>query len=103
MRLAELARPLLGLDWQVVRYESLVEELAPQLRIICDYLGLDWVDNLGDFAVRAQAREHATPSTAQLARGLDSSGIGHWRHYRAALEPVLPLLNPWVQRLGYPP
>jgi Flp pilus assembly protein TadD len=101
MRLAELARPLLGLDWQVVRYESLADELGPELRRICDYLNLEWVENLGDFAARAQVRERATPSTAQLARGLDSSGIGHWRHYRAALEPILPTLNPWVQRLGY--
>jgi tetratricopeptide (TPR) repeat protein len=102
MRTAELARPLLGLEWREVRYELLAQELEPQLRAICDYLGLEWVSNLGDFAERAQARERATPSTAQLAGGLNSSGIGHWRHYRAALEPILPVLEPWVQRLGYP-
>ena len=101
MRLAVLARPLLGLDWQAVRYESLVDELELQLRSICDYLELDWVENLGDFAARAQASERATPSTAQLARGLDSSGIGHWQHYRKELEPIMPTLSPWVERLGY--
>lgn len=102
MRVAELARPLLGLDWRDVRYESLARELDSELRGICEYLGLEWVANLGDFAVRAQTRERATPSTAQLARGLDTSGIGHWRHYRTALESILPVLEPWVQRLGYP-
>ena len=103
MRMAETAQPLLGLEWQVVQYETLVKDLEPQLCRICDYLQLEWVANLGDFAARAQVRERATPSTAQLARGLDSSGIGHWRHYRAKLEPVLPKLNPWVERLGYSP
>ena len=49
---------------------------------------------------RLPSGENATPSTAQLARGLDRSGIGHWQHYRAALEPVLPLLEPWVGRLA---
>jgi Tfp pilus assembly protein PilF len=101
MRLAEQARPLLGLQWRVVRYEDLVAELEPQLRAVCEYLGLEWVPNLGDFAARAQARERATPSTAQLARGLDKSGVGHWRHYRASLESVLPTLSPWAERLGY--
>jgi Sulfotransferase family len=102
MRVAELSRTLLGLEWREVRYETLASDLEAELRGICQYLGLEWVPNLGDFAVRAQAREHATPSTAQLARGLDTSGIGHWRHYRVALEPVLPILQPWVERLGYP-
>ena len=101
MRMAEQARPLLALDWQVVRYESLVDELAQQLRAICDFLGLEWVPELVDFSARAQARERATPSTAQLVRGLDRSGVGHWRHYHAALEPILPILGPWVRRLGY--
>ncbi len=101
MRLAELARPLLGLEWQVVRYEDLVEDFEKQLRGVCEAIGLDWVPNLADFASRAQARERATPSTAQLARGLDKSGVGHWRHYRSSLEPVMPVLNPWVERFGY--
>ncbi len=101
MSLAERARPLLGLEWHVVRYEDLVADLEAQLRAVCATLGLEWVPKLGDFAARAQARERATPSTAQLARGLDRSGVGHWRHYRFALEPILPTLDSWAERLGY--
>ena len=67
MRLADQAQPLLGLAWKSVHYESLIADFEPQLRAICDFIGLDWVANLGDFAARAQARERATPSTAQLA------------------------------------
>jgi tetratricopeptide (TPR) repeat protein len=101
MRLAEQARALPGLHWHEVRYESLVEDLDQQLRAICAYLDLEWVPRLADFASRAQVRERATPSTAQLVRGLDKSGVGHWRHYRAELAPILPQLEPWVERLGY--
>ena len=101
MRLAATARSLQGLDWHVVRYESVVDDLDQQLRIVCDYLGLAWAADLGNFAARAQARERATPSTAQRAGGLDRSDVGHWRHYQAALEPILPTINPWVQCLGY--
>ena len=56
---------------------------------------------MGDFAARAQAREHATPSTAQLARGLDRFRLRTLAALPLALEPVLPVLDPWVQRLGY--
>ena len=98
---AEVARPRLGLSWQMVRYESLVDDLPKHLHDICEFIGLEWVSDLDDFAARAQARERATPSTAQLARGLNRAGIGHWRHYNAALAPMLPMLEPWVQRLGY--
>jgi hypothetical protein len=55
-----------------------------------------------EFAGRVPGRERATPSIAQLARGLDASGVGHWQHYRAALEPVQGTLARWVARLGAP-
>jgi len=101
MRLADQCRGLAALKWMEVRYESLADDPERQLRAVCEYMDLDWVPNLTDFAARAQARESATPSTAQLARGLDRSGVGPWRHYQAALAPILPILQPWVERLEY--
>ena len=102
MGFAEQMQPSIGVNWHVVRYESLMADFAQQTRAICGFLGLEWVDGMDDFASRARAREHATPSTAQLARGLDRSGVAHWRHYSAPLEPILPTLSRWVERLGYP-
>lgn len=101
MGFAATLRPQLGLDWRVVRFESLVADLEEQTRAICEFLGLEPVAGMDDFAARVQAREHATPSTAQLARGLDRSGIDYWQHYRAQLEPILPMLRPWIERFGY--
>ena len=98
--LAWRARELLGLPWHEVRHEAVVEDFAGATREICGFLQVEWVEGLEDFAGRVQRREHSTPSTAQLARGLNASGIGHWRHYRAALEAVQPVLGPWVERLG---
>ena len=102
MAFADEVQPLFGVNWHVVRYESLMADFAQQMRAICGFLGLEWVDGMDDFASRARAREHATPSTAQLARGLDRSGLAHWRHYSAPLEPILPTLRRWVEHLGYP-
>ena len=101
LRLAELGRQQLGLRWQSVRYESVVDEMEQQLRGICSFLDLEWHPALTEFEARSQARERATPSTAQLARGLNRAGIGHWRNYESALAAVLPTLAPWAQQLGY--
>jgi tetratricopeptide (TPR) repeat protein len=102
MDFAHQVQPVLGLDWRVVRYECLVADLPHEMRKICEFLGLEWVPGMGDFAARVQAREHATPSTAQLARGLDRSGLEQWRNYLEPLRPILPVLERWVERLGYP-
>jgi len=101
MHFAAQVRPQLGLDWREVCYERLVGDLAGETRAICEFLGVEWVAGMGDFAARVQAREHATPSTAQLARGLDRSGIDQWKNYHAQLQPILAVIEPWVQRLGH--
>jgi tetratricopeptide (TPR) repeat protein len=101
MNFAGLVRPLFGPGWRVVRYESLVTDFERETRAICEFLNLESVEGMGDFAGRVQARERATPSTAQLARGLVPSAVDHWRNYSAPLQPILPALEPWVERLGY--
>ncbi|MHB8719947.1 MAG: tetratricopeptide repeat-containing sulfotransferase family protein [Steroidobacteraceae bacterium] len=102
MDFAAEVRPVLGLGWRDVRYESLVADLMLETREICAFLGLEPVAGMADFAARVQAREHATPSTAQLARGLERSGMEQWRNYQEPLRPILPVLERWVERLGYP-
>lgn len=102
MQFADQVRPLLGQSWHVVRYESLVTDFEHEMRAICEFLNLEGAAGMGDFAGRVQQRERATPSTAQLARGLVNSGLDTWRHYSVPLQPILPTLNPWVERLGYP-
>jgi hypothetical protein len=103
MGFAEKVRPLFKLEWRVVRYESLVDDLAAETRAICEFLGLESVGGMDDFAGRVQAREHATPSTAQLAQGLKRTGLEQWRHYESELNQVLPALRHWVNHFGYSP
>ena len=101
MRLSERYRELLPLPQQFVRYESLVDDFEATTREVCAFIGLDWNPNMADFAARARTRGISTPSAAQVARGLNREGKGTWRRYREQMAPVLPLLEPWVERFGY--
>ena len=100
MQIADLSRRTLGLAWREVRHEHVIANFVAEMRSVCDFLGIVWTDDMGLFAERVRQREHSTPSTAQLSRGLDRSGLGHWQHYAAPLSPVQEILEPWVARYG---
>lgn len=92
---------LLPIKVCLVRHEDVVTEFAREIKRICDFLGLEWHPGMGDFALRTKERPVLTPSTAQLVRGLNTEGIGHWRRYRPQLGGVMELLEPWVKRFYY--
>jgi tetratricopeptide (TPR) repeat protein len=103
MELSELYRGLLPLRQHIARYESLVDDFEGTAREACDFVGLEWDHGLFDFAAKARTRGIATPSAAQVARGLNREGQGTWRRYREQMAPVLPLVERWVERFGYEP
>lgn len=87
---------ILPLETCLVRHEDVVSAFTREMHRICEFLKLQWLPAMEDFAPRTRRREILTPSAAQLARGLDASGVGRWRRYRTQLEPVLPRLARWV-------
>ncbi|WP_293905679.1 tetratricopeptide repeat-containing sulfotransferase family protein [Phenylobacterium sp.] len=101
MRIAELVEPAMGPRTHVVRHEALVDGFDTVVGEVCAALGLPWVEAMRNFADQARDRAVATPSGAQLSRGLSAEGVGAWRRYRDQLAPVLPTLEPWVTRFGY--
>ncbi len=100
MRLADIYRAKIPLDLIEVRHEELVADFDAQTQRICTYIGIGWTSGMARFADGGRAV--VTPSAAQLAGGLNARGVGYWRNYRRELEPVLPILAPWVERFGYP-
>lgn len=101
MQLGERLGGELALESLVVRHESLVEDFDAVVREVCGFLDLAWTEALHGFAGRTQDRGIATPSGAQLARGLSTEGMGAWRRYAGQMAAVLPTLQPWVERFGY--
>lgn len=101
MRVLMACTRLLPLDICPVRHEDVVTGFASEMRSVCEFLGLAWDPAMEDFAPRTRDREALTPSTAQLAKGLNTQGVGHWLRYRTQLQPVLTQLAPWVKQFRY--
>ena len=86
----------------VVKYENLVEDVEAEVRPLFDFLGLEWRDQVLDHQRTAKARGLiTTASYSQVTEPIYKRASGRWTRYRENLEPVLPVLEPWVRRYGY--
>lgn len=101
MSLAEKLQPAMAANTLVVRHEGLIEDFDKAVGEVCDFLGLAWSDTMRDFADKARDRAVATPSGAQLSRGLSAEGVGAWRRYGDQLAATTPALAPWAAKFGY--
>lgn len=98
----ERCRDVLPLRVHIVRYEALVEDPEGEARTLLDFLGLPWDPAVLDHRSTARARGTiSTPSYSQVIRPIYREASGRWERYRAQMAPVLPILAPWAQRLGY--
>lgn len=89
--------PVNALD---VHYHRLVRDFEATTREICAFIGLEWSDAVLRFDRTARTRGVATASVSQVRRGL-YDGTRQWEPYARWLEPVLPILQPWIERFGY--
>jgi hypothetical protein len=94
----------LPLNSRTLVYEELVADPEAALRPLVAFLGIAWQDRLLDHRATAATRDAInTPSYSQVTQPLTRSASGRWRRYRAEIEPVLSILLPWAERLGYQP
>jgi tetratricopeptide (TPR) repeat protein len=98
----EKARELLQPTVHTIVYENIVADRDRELRPLLDFLGLEWNDRVLDHESTARGRAHIkTASYAQVVEPIYTRSAGRWLNYRKHLEPVLPVLRPWVEKFGY--
>jgi Flp pilus assembly protein TadD len=102
MRIGEWSRENLPLACHSHSYEKMVAAFSDQIDAVCKFVGIGWTDSMRDFAKSAAERDVASLSVPQVKRGLYAEGVGRWRHYAAQLEPVMPILAPWIKKFDYP-
>ena len=102
MELWSVYRQKLGIDVHVVKYEDLVQDLEGTCKPLIRFLGLEWDDNLHNYQKTALQRGSIhTPSYSQVIQPLYKQASGRWTNYRKQMEPVLPVLQPWIEAFGY--
>ena len=93
----------LTLNVRTVRYEDLVADPEATLRPVIEELALDWDERMLDHRATAKRRGPiANTSYNQVTEPLSAAPVLRWRRYEKELAPVLPVLLPWAERLGYP-
>jgi hypothetical protein len=96
------SRELLPLPVHTLVYEELISNPEQALRPLVDFLGLEWRSEILDHRSTARSRGAiGTPSYDQVTEPLSKAPSGRWRRYEKQLAPVLPVLLPWAERLGY--
>jgi hypothetical protein len=102
MRMFTASRETLPVSVHTLVYEELVTDPEAVLQPLIEFLGLEWRPELLDHRSTARARGAIiTPSYDQVVQPLTKAPSGRWRRYEKQLGPVLPILLPWAERLGY--
>ena len=92
----------LPLDVHRLHYEDLVGDFDGEIGRLLEFLGLEWDDSVRDYADRATRNPHvATPSYAQVTEPIYTRASGRWRRYADSLALVMPVLQPFIDDLGY--
>jgi tetratricopeptide (TPR) repeat protein len=96
------AETLLPLKVHRIRYERMVADLEGEMRSLLNFLGLLWDENVLDNQAAAAGRGHVrTASYSQVSEPIYKRAAGRWERYREQMAPVLPILAPWAEEMGY--
>lgn len=92
----------LALPVLTVRYEDLVEDIAGAMAPVCTFLDIEPASLSFEREARLGTRDRVrTSSYQQVAEPIYRRASGRWQRYRRHLEPLLPLLEPAMQRYRY--
>jgi tetratricopeptide (TPR) repeat protein len=85
-----------------IRYETLVGNFAAEVRGVMEFLQLPWDDRVLEPGAHARTKGFiSTPSYSQVVRPVTAKAVDRWRHYAPLVEPVIPIVQPLLDRLNY--
>ncbi len=84
-----------------IHYEHVVGDFETEIRGLVKFLDLDWDDRLLKYYEVNKGQRFNTPSYEMVAKPISSRAVGRWQNYADKLEPIVPVLNPWIKRFGY--
>jgi tetratricopeptide (TPR) repeat protein len=99
MNLVDHYRRELDLRYTQVRYEQIVDDQEPVVRQVLEFIGLPFESRC--LAFHENRRYARTASYAQVTERLYDRSRYRFRNYLQELQPVIPILEPVIERLGY--
>lgn len=100
LRLREILPP--G-QWREVRYEDCVEDLEGTIRGTLEWMGLPWTDEVLDYRDSLERNPTRSPTYADVRKPVHRNALARWRRYQKWIDPVMPVLAPVMERLGFQP
>ena len=101
MNLLKHYQSVLGLKFQVVRYEDMVTDLESEARKLVEFCGEEWDDTVLRYFEHARKRDVSTPSYSAIASPIYSKSLNRWHNYEQQLQPVLHILEPYIKEFNY--
>ena len=99
MDLVQKYRSEMALRYLPVRYEDMVTDQENTVRSVLDFIGEPFDPKCLQF--HENQRYARTASYAQVTERLYSSSRFRYKNYRKHLEPIIPILQGHIERLGY--
>ena len=99
MDLVEHYRGEMQLNYLRVRYEEMVEGQEASIRQVLSFIGEEFDPSC--LAFHENRRYARTASYAQVTEKLYERSRYRYRHYLPQLQPIIPILQPVIERLGY--
>ena len=85
-----------------IKYDELVNDFDRVIGGALDHLGVDWTDEVRNFAENSSNRAVRTPSYANVRKGLTIGVQTSWQKFEFLFDDKCrELLDPWVERHGY--
>ena len=89
----------MSLKYLRIRYEDMVDEQESSIRRVLDFIGEEFDSKC--LAFHENRRYARTASYAQVTEKLYDRSRYRYRNYLPQLQPVIPILQPVIERLGY--
>jgi len=91
------------LDWPSceLHYEQMIADPDGETKRVAEFLGLSWDASMLDERRRSERKAVRTPTYDDVTKPLYKRALGRWRNYQSYLEPGLPILQPYLDALGY--
>jgi tetratricopeptide (TPR) repeat protein len=99
MDLVQHYRGEMTMRYLPIRYEDIVADQEASVRSMLAFIGEDF--DKACLTFHKNRRYARTASYAQVTEPLYERSVYRHRHYLKHLEPVLPILQPVIERLGY--